>query len=325
MIISRLTGGLGNQMFQYAAGLALAHKHRTALKLDTGWFPVNAARSGVRHYAYALHCFNVLEQFATQEEINGLVGRSGGLCEKVVYRAATILGLHRLSRLLGPSVGQLHNQESGKFYPSFLELPDHTYLSGTFQSEKFFLPVAEQLRPQFSFRYPLSSEVAGLAREIQETESISVHFRWGDYVSDAKYREGLGVLPMSYYRDAVALLRGKLGAAIKLYIFSDDIDAVEKEFRPDAPRTYVRGVRPENSHDELRLMALCRHNVIANSTFSWWAAWLNANPAKIVIAPDPFFQGLGADGADIVPESWVKLPVAPAQPVKARLGQAADA
>jgi Glycosyl transferase family 11 len=325
MIISKLTGGLGNQMFQYAAGLALAHKHRTALKLDTGWFPVNAARSGVRHYAYALHCFNVLEQFATQEEINGLIGQSGGLFEKVAYRAATILGLHRLSRVLGPSVGQLHNQESAKFYPSFLDLPDNTYLSGTFQSEKFFLPVAEQLRPQFSFRYPLSSEVAGLAREIKETESISVHFRWGDYVSDARYRESLGVLPMGYYRDAVALLRQKLGTAIKLYVFSDDIDAVEKEFLPDAPRTYVRGVRPENSHDELRLMALCRHNVIANSTFSWWAAWLNANSAKVVIAPDPFFQGLGADGADVVPESWVKLPVAPAQPVKTRLGQAVDA
>jgi hypothetical protein len=320
MIISRLTGGLGNQMFQYAAGLALAHKHRTALKLDTSWFPINAVRSGVRRYAYELHCLNVLEQFATQEEINDLVGQNGGLGEKLAYRAATILGLHRLSRVFAPNVGQLHNQESAKFYASFLDLPDNIYLSGTFQSEKFFLPVAEQLRPHFSFRYPLSSEVMALADEIQETQSISVHFRWGDYVSDPKYRQALGVLPMEYYRDAVALLRDKLGAQVKLYVFSDDIDAVEREFVPDAPRTYVRGVRAENSYDELRLMALCRHNIIANSSFSWWAAWLNRNQSKIVIAPDPFFQGLGAEGADIVPESWVKLPVAFAQPVKTGVG-----
>jgi Glycosyl transferase family 11 len=324
MIISRLTGGLGNQMFQYAAGLALADQHRTVLKLDAGWFPINAAQPGARRRAYALHCFNVLEQFATQEEISALVGQSGGICEKLAYKAAVVFGMHRLSRTLGPSAGQLHNQESDRFYSSFFDQPDNTYLSGTFQSEKFFTPVVEQLRLQFSFRYSLSSEFAEVAREIQETESISVHFRWGDYVSDAKYREGLGVLPMSYYRDAVALLREKLGAAIKLYVFSDDIDAVEKEFVPDAPRTYVRGVRPENSHDEFRLMALCRHNVIANSTFSWWAAWLNANPSKIVIAPNPFFQGLGPEGADVVPESWAKLPVSRAQPVTARLGQAAD-
>jgi hypothetical protein len=321
MIISRLTGGLGNQMFQYAAGLALAHQHLTVLKLDAGWFSIFHEPGG-RRSRYALHCFNVQEQFATQEEIAWLLGQSGGICEKLAHRVAIALGMHRLSRVLGPNAGQLHTQQSERFYSGFFDQPDNTYLSGTFQSEKFFQPVVEQVRLQFSFRYCLSPELADLAREIRETESVSVHFRRGDYVTNARYRKNLGVLPMTYYSDAVALLRDKLGADIKLYVFSDDIEEVEKQFVSNCSRVYVRGVRPENAHDELRLMALCKHNIIANSTFSWWAAWLNRNTSKIVVAPEPFFQELGRQGADIVPESWIKLPIASTSPLKA--GQVAE-
>ena len=111
MIISRLTGGLGNQMFQYAAGLALAHQHLTVLKLDAGWFSIFHEPGG-RRSRYALHCFNVQEQFATQEEIAWLLGQSGGICEKLAHRVAIALGMHRLSRVLGPNAGQLHTQQS---------------------------------------------------------------------------------------------------------------------------------------------------------------------------------------------------------------------
>src|SRR5215467_16055896 len=153
MIVSRLTGGLGNQMFQYAAGLALAHQHLTVLKLDVGWFSINSRQPGTSRRQYALHCFNVQEHFATQEEIASLLGQSGGICEKLAYRAAIVLGMHRLSRTLGPNAGHLHTQQSETFYSSFFDQPDNTYLSGTFQSEKFFKPIVEQVRLQFGFRY----------------------------------------------------------------------------------------------------------------------------------------------------------------------------
>jgi hypothetical protein len=317
MIISRLTGGLGNQMFQYAAGMALAEKHGTALKLDIGWFGTNPTQAPTMRYA--LHCLNVLEQFATQEEIDRLVGQRGGFCESLVRKGASLLRMHGLSKVLQPVVGHLHNQETFKFYPGFCDQPDNTYLSGVFQSEGFFAPVADQLRLQFTFRYPPPPEVAELASEIRGTEAVSVHFRRGDYASSAKYHKELGLLQMSYYHDALSLLRKKLGF-FKMFIFSDDIETIERKFVPDAPRTYVKCVRSGNSYDELRLMALCRYNIIANSTFSWWAAWLNANPSKIVIAPDPFFHGFGLAGPDIVPRSWIKLPATPeAEPADAPL------
>jgi hypothetical protein len=302
MIISRLTGGLGNQMFQYAAGLALAEKHRTALKLDLSWFDASRAA----HERYSLHCLNVIEQFATQAEVDALVGSREGPCERVAHKAAAVLRMHRLAQLLQPLVGRQHPQKTLKFYPEFFDQPDNTCLSGVFQSIRFFAPVAEELKLQFTFRYPAPPEVDEIADQIRESESVAVHFRRGDYVT--KYSSTIGWLQIKYYEEALALLRARVGL-LRLFVFSDDIEAVEKEFALDLPRTYVKCIRPINAHDKIRLMSLCKHNVISNSTFAWWGAWLNANPSKIVIAPDPFFRGVGSEGPDIVPESWIKMPI----------------
>jgi hypothetical protein len=305
MIITSLTGGLGNQMFQYAAGLALAEHRRTVLKLDVSWFrddPVYEA-----HNRYALSCLNITEQFATQEEIDRVRGVQFTRTERwAVALARTVRLNHYARRHAAPA--NWHQPPTFAFYPQFFEQPDNTYLNGMFQSEKFFAPAANLLRAQFSFRYPPTPEVAALAARIRSGPSAAVHFRRGDYQRNASFAREIGALDIAYYHRAVRLLRERSPEAT-LYVFSDDIDTVAREFTPPGPHVFVRCVAPWHPWDKVRLMALCDHLAIANSTFSWWAAWLNPSPTKLVIAPEPWFANSTLDGADIVPATWVRLPL----------------
>jgi hypothetical protein len=177
-----------------------------------------------------------------------------------------------------------------------------------FQSERFFTPVANLLRLHFSFRYPAQPEVAALAERIRSGPSAAVHFRRGDYARNPDFAREIGVLGPGYYQRAIRQLRERSPDA-KLYIFSDDIDAVAREFTPDGPHEFVRCVQPWHAYDKIRLMSRCDHIAIANSTFSWWAAWLNPSPTKLVIAPEPWFAQSPHDTSDLVPPSWVRLPV----------------
>lgn len=306
MIITWLNGGLGNQMFQYAAGLALAHERRTVLKLDVSWFREYAEFEA--HNIYGLSCFNITEQFATQDEIDRLCGRPLSRMEQFALPIARTLRLNHYVRS-HTALGRLHSG-AFKFYPEFHHLPDQTMISGWWQSEKFFAPVAEQLRLHFSFRYPPRPEVAAMAEQIRRGPSAAIHFRRGDYTRNTTFNQKIGVVGPSYYERAVRLLRERSPGAT-LYIFSDDIEAVAREFHPPGPHVFVRSVEHWHPWDKIRLMSLCDHIAIANSTFSWWAAWLNPSPEKLVIAPDPWFANSVHDSSDVVPASWTRLPLSP--------------
>ncbi len=304
MIITSLTGGLGNQMFQYAAGLALAEHRRTVLKLDVSWFRADPAYEA--HNRYALSCLNITEQFATQEEIDRVRGVTLTTTERW---AAALAGAVRLTRYASrhAAPANWHQPPTFAFYPQFLEQPDNTYLNGMFQSEKFFAASADLLRLHFSFRYPAQPEVAALADRIRSGPSAAVHFRRGDYQRNATFAREIGALDLAYYHRAVALLRERSPGAT-LYIFSDDIEGVAREFTPPGPHEFVRCVKPWHAYDKIRLMSLCDHLAIANSTFSWWAAWLNPSPAKLVIVPDPWFDRSPHDASDVAPAGWIRLP-----------------
>ncbi|MBS0630858.1 MAG: alpha-1,2-fucosyltransferase [Verrucomicrobia bacterium] len=305
MIITSLTGGLGNQMFQYAAGLALAEHRRTVLKLDVNWYRHDPAYEA--HNRYALSCLNITEQFATQEEIGRARGVPLTRTERWSVAVARTLRFYQYAnRHAGPS--NWHRPPTFRFYPGFFDQPDPTYLNGMFQSEQFFAPVANLLRLHFSFRYPPQPEVAALAEQIKSGPSAAVHFRRGDYTRNTSFNKEIGVIGPDYYRRAIARLRERSPDAT-LYLFSDDIEAIAREYQPPGPHVFVRCVKPWHAYDKVRLMALCDHIAIANSTFSWWAAWLNPSPDKLVIAPDPWFSGSEYDGTDLVPSSWVRLPV----------------
>ncbi len=304
MIITWLTGGLGNQMFQYAAGLALAERRRTTLKLDVSWFREDPGLEA--HNRYALSCLNITEQFATQEEIEQVRGLALTRTERWSVALARTLRLQHYVRRHGAR-GNWHQPPTFAFYPEFLEQPDPTYLNGMFQSEKFFSGAADVLRQHFSFRYPPTPEVAALADRIRGGPSAAVHFRRGDYQRNATFAQEIGMLDLAYYDRAVRLLRERSPGAT-LYIFSDDIESVAREFKPPGPHEFVRCVKPWHAHDKIRLMSLCDHLAIANSTFSWWAAWLNPSPTKLVVAPDPWFDQSRHDASDVVPTGWIRLP-----------------
>lgn len=305
MIITRLTGGLGNQMFQYAAGLALAERRRTVLKLNVSWF--REYEEYEAHNRYALSCLNITEQFATEDELERC--RAPGLTrtERLGVSLARALRLHGHVRR-HTREDKWHFPPTFAHYPAFENLPDGTSLDGMFQTEKFFAPVADLLRLHFSFRYPPRTAVAELTARIRSGPSAAVHFRRGDYARNASFASTIGVVGPGYYDRAVRLLRERSPAAT-LYIFSDDIEAVAREFHPPGPHEFVRCVKPWHAYDKIRLMSLCDHIAIANSTFSWWAAWLNSSPDKLVIAPDPWFTNSPNDQRDVVPASWTRLPV----------------
>lgn len=308
MIITSLTGGLGNQMFQYAAGLALAEHRRTVLKLDVNWYRHDPAYEA--HNRYALSCLNITEQFATQEEIDRVRGVALTRTERWSVAAARALRLYRYAnRHAAPA--NSHRPPTFAFYPQFFDQPDPTYLNGMFQSEKFFAPVADLLRLHFSFRYPPQPEVAALAARIKSGPSAAVHFRRGDYTRNAAFSQQIGVIGPDYYRRAIARLRERSPDAT-LYLFSDDIEAIAREYQPPGPHVFVRCVKPWHAYDKIRLMALCDHIAIANSTFSWWAAWLNQSPDKLVLAPDPWFAHSDHDSSDVIPTAWERLGINPA-------------
>ncbi len=306
MIISWLTGGLGNQMFQYAAGLALAEQRRTVLKLDVSWYREYAEYEA--HNRYALSCFNITEQFATQEELDRLGRLRLTRTERWSVALAKRLRLHNYARKM-TIVGHGSHRAFPEFHPDFFALPDNTLLDGMWQSERFFAPVANLLRLQFSFRYPALPAVQAMAERIRSGPSVAVHFRRGDYVSNTTFNRQIGVVDLGYYHRALEHLRTRHPART-LYIFSDDIDAIEREFKPPGPHVFVRVTQPWHSYDKIRLMSLCQHAIISNSTFAWWAAWLNPNPDKIIVAPDPWFAGNSGASADIVPVGWTRLPIA---------------
>jgi Glycosyl transferase family 11. len=303
MIITRLQGGLGNQMFQYAAGLALAERRRTVLKLDVSWFREYAEFEA--HNRYALSCFNVTEQFATQEEIDRVAGVKLTRAERWSIALAERLHLYRYARRHAGPAHILYETEVSPDH--FFDAPDPTYLYGMWQSERFFAPYADQLRLHFSFRYPPQPGVEAMARRIRaEGPSIAVHFRRGDYVRNPTFNQKLGVLPLDYYDRAIAFVRERVPQAV-LYIFSDDIDAIEREFKPSGPHVFVRATQPWHSFDKIRLMSLCDHAVISNSTFAWWSAWLNPSPTKIIVAPQQWRRASPNVTRDCIPSSWTIL------------------
>lgn len=304
MIITHLQGGLGNQMFQYAAGLALAERHRTVLKLDVSWF---------RHYPhyeahnrYALSCFNITEQFATAAEVDAVRGFGITRTERWARGAAKLLRLRRAARALGGDGRSFGCPTEGLFTPAFTSLPDDTYLHGMWQTEKFFAGAESLLRLHFSFRYPAQPAVLAMAERIRSGPSVAIHFRRGDYARNAQFTQQIGVLGLAYYETALSALAGEV-AGLTAYVFSDDIDAIEREFRPAVPHVFVRATQPWHAYDKIRLMSLCDHAIISNSTFAWWGAWLNANPNKRVFAPDPWLAGKPAESAETVPASWTRL------------------
>ncbi|HEY0066775.1 MAG TPA: alpha-1,2-fucosyltransferase [Flavisolibacter sp.] len=283
MIIIRLTGGLGNQMFQYAAARCLALKNGAELKLDTTAYREDQLRN------FDLFCLNIKASIATPAEIDAL--KAKGTAGRV------------MSYLTPYPRRKFYKQPWFRFHPSFFRLTDPVYLQGYFQSEKYFEAEREQVQKDFTIKKELTANAEPLAAGLQAQESVALHIRRGDYRNDVSL-DYHGIVPLDYYREAVEQVSSKV-AHPHFYIFSDDGAWVKENLKlPKA--TIVSGELSSTHFEDLYLMSRCRHNIIANSSFSWWAAWLNANPEKIVIAPRHWFNKGPKDTEDLIPGEWTR-------------------
>lgn len=296
MIIVKLMGGLGNQMFQYAAGRRLAHVHNVPLKLDLSWFNnienVNTARR------YELHIFNITADTASPEEValfkKDRLSAFPDLIKKII-NAATLLQNSKWIR-----------EKHYHFDPAVLELPDNVYLEGYWQSEKYFSDIERVIRKEFTVKIepdPLNRQIADA---IDRSEAISIHVRRGDYVLNPATREFHGICTLDYYRAAIEKIASHTQRP-HFYFFSDEPEWVKENLSPGYPATIIDHNGPDKAYEDMRLMSLCRHHVIANSSFSWWGAWLCGNPEKIVIAPKRWFNKPDISTDDLIPETWIRI------------------
>ena len=292
MIIVRLTGGLGNQMFQYAAGRRLALRHHAELKLDLS--ELEHPPAGCTPRVFQLDSLDIRAGIASPEEVAALYCPAATLWERAWSRLGSMAGISRPT---------LVAERYFHFDPRVLAAPDQSYLMGYWQSEQYFDDIPDTLRREFTCKEPPRGENRRLAEAIGVCNSVSVHVRRGDYVTNPASSETHGLCGMEYYHACVEELCRTVPEP-HLFLFSDEPEWVEAHFTTGLPTTIVGHNGPEQAHEDLRLMSLCRHNIIANSSFSWWGAWLNVNPEKLVFAPRLWFRDESYDTRDLIPVCW---------------------
>ena len=292
MIISQIIGGLGNQMFQYAAGRALSLARGLPLRLDSSGF----AGYGLHQGFELQRIFKCPAEVATEADVRGILGwQSAPLARRILLRPG-MAGLRRKGFIVEP---HFH------YWPGLSQVPQDCYLVGYWQSEKYFRDTADAIRSDFAFKPPLAAENAGLAGQIARANAVSLHVRRGDYVSNHKTHATHGACSLDYYRAAIQYVSDRVEQPY-FFIFSDDIAWVKENLRMDMPHRYIDHNQGAESYNDMRLMSLCRHHIIANSSFSWWGAWLNMGANKIVVAPEKWFAN-GKDAVDLFPHGWVTL------------------
>ena len=295
MIIVKLWGGLGNQMFQYAAARRLALANDAPLKLDLGWF--DRIPRGDTPREYELHVFNCVQDVASAREVKALRGVDTRRWPKAVKRLLEAAGL----LVKRSCVREKHFH----FDPEVLGLRGDLYLDGYWQSAKYFADAADAIRRDFTFRDAPDSVNREFAERIRGVEAVSLHVRRGDYVAGGASRHHVSN-SLEYYAKAIAALTARLREP-HFFVFSDEPAWVKENLRLDVPLTCVDLNGAGKGYEDLRLMSLCRHHIIANSSFSWWGAWLSDHPEKIVIAPRQWFARDDKNTADLIPEGWLQL------------------
>jgi len=265
MITIRVSGGLGNQMFQYAFGRAKALKNKSEFRIFFEHGKSSAKRD------FLLENFNIKSETAEKLKIKD-----------------------KLFKI---------TEEEYTFSQKMYDISDG-YFVGIWQSEKYFKDFENEIRADFVLKNDLSVKASEIKNVIASTNSASIHVRRGDYALDERVNKKHGLVPLEYYARATAYTTGKI-VSPKFFVFSDDIAWAKANLSLPPSAVFVSG-NGISECEEMVLMSLCKHNIIANSTFSWWGAWLNQNKNKIVIAPEKWFAS-GADESDLIPENWIRI------------------
>ncbi|MBU3612838.1 alpha-1,2-fucosyltransferase [Polynucleobacter sp. MG-27-Goln-C1] len=292
MVISNIIGGLGNQMFQYAAGRALAVNSATDFKLDISEFEGYGL-----HQGFELgNVFSCPISIADQKSIKSILGwQEPKFIRRTLSRKSFSI-FRKRSLIFEPNFNYWNGLEQNA---------GNAYLTGYWQSQRYFETIENLVRQDFTFKLPLSNENKILASRIQEVNSVSIHIRRGDYIHNPSANAVHGICTLDYYSKAISIFLKEVDAP-QFFIFSDDIDWVRLNLEVPGSPTFIGHNVGKNSFVDMQLMSLCKHNIIANSSFSWWGAWLNPNPHKVVIAPSQWFKSL-INTEDLIPLAWRRI------------------
>jgi hypothetical protein len=285
-------GGLGNQMFQYSAGQQLAHLHRTELLVDTSYLETDPEEAYTKRNL-ELEVFNLKLEIATQEDIARFKIKSAGKISRALQRHLPIL------------CNTVYAAESGlHFQKQFFNFPLNTYLDGFWQSEEYFKGIRANLLAEFVPKEATGPENLAWIHKMISCESVSLHIRRGDYITSLSAQQHHGNLDISYYQRAVRVVKDYCSKEIEIFVFSDDLEWCKENLTFDEQMHFVDSNQVKNFYWDMFLMSRCRHNIIANSSFSWWAAWLNQNEKKCVVAPIHWFADQSVRNNNLIPSTW---------------------
>ena len=294
MIIVKLIGGLGNQMFQYATGRYLAHLHQTDLFVDTSFLEKNPNGSYTKR-ELELSVLNLDLKIVPVSDVMKFNIEGSNKYSRALQRQFPFLFTN------------LYAAESGvQYQKKFLNYPKNTYLDGFWQSERYFKTIESILLKEFTPKETLNSENENWLNKITASESVSIHVRRGDYISSKNAQEHHGNLNVDYYANALKIIKDTHKNS-EVFLFSDDLDWCKDNLKLDNEIYYVDANQKNNFHLDMYLMSQCKHNIIANSSFSWWGAWLNEHQHKIVAAPKKWFANKSLTTKDLIPSQWIVI------------------
>ncbi len=288
MVIVQLNGGMGNQLFQYAAGLSLSLYYDKPLKVDVSAFDkknIDTKRS------LELLNFNINPVLANFEELKVFLNQN--LLQKLY------------SKMNQGYKNYVYKEPHFHFDKNFFNTRQNVFLKGYWQSEKYFAPYKPAILKSFTVRDELINSVKPFIEELNSNETVALHVRRKDYLQPITM-DFHGVLSADYYNAAIKRIKEQVINPV-FVVFSDDINWVKQNFNFNATVHFVDESISSKSITDFYLISQCKHQVIANSSFSWWAAYLNPNPDKIVIAPQRWFNKAPYDTKDLIPEDWIRI------------------
>jgi len=288
MFIVRVKGGLGNQLFQYAFALSISRMRRIPFKLDLHWFDLQEKRK------FILDRYAIDYQIAIDAEVD-LVSRRK---TQSIFQLMDVLIRGRLPYYTHHVIAERINQFDDRVFRA----PEDCYFDGYWQNEKYFFQYRQALLSSLVLKKSIFFDASKLLDRIQQENSVSLHIRCGDYIQDKRISSVYEHQTMDYYTTAIETIRKTTNSPL-FCVFSDDISWVKENMNFSSPVIFI-DPQEKDACEELYLMSQCKHNIIANSSFSWWGAWLNTNPSKTVIAPKKWLVNKEVNHC---PESWLLL------------------
>lgn len=291
MVIIRVTGGLGNQLFQFAMGLSIEETLGYQVKYDLSDYKIVGSRK------FDLDKFVSNFQIASIEEIE----RNNNVLQKVKFKIFQWVGFP-----FGLKGLKYYLERNFQYDEKVFDIANEVYLSGYWQSDRYFVNHRVKLLERIKISDSHSPDCIKYLKQIRSSNSVSIHVRRGDYVSNSKVKSIYTTCDLGYYEKAIQSLSAQF-EDLTFFVFSDDMEWVTSHFSKFERMIFVNVNLGDTAFEDLKLMSNCKHNIIANSTFSWWAAWLNQHEGKVVIAPKSWYTQIWRNSTNLVPADWHRL------------------